>query len=255
MKFESLTERSDEGRSRRLALSGGAAVGLMGGLLAIAALLFGKEIRQQVMEPEVEVKLAKQERPAPPPPPPPPPPRAQPPKAAIKTVSKTPAALGNAEAPPKEMPKSPPKEGDVSRPLEATEHFDGRGDPNGVRGGTGHGGAASTPTAVPSATVETPPAPPTQTFETILAPVARHKPMPAYPEAARAQGIEAIVEVTFYVTSDGNVEDVRVLHGHPLFDEAVRRALLGWTFTPGSIDGKPARMRRHLKIPFRLRTQ
>ena len=78
--------------------------------------------------------------------------------------------------------------------------------------------------------------------------------MPAYPEDARKQGIEAVVVVKFVVTEDGRVEDIKIVKGHPLLDEIVLASVRTWTFTPGTLDGKAVRVARMVKIPFKLKT-
>ena len=78
--------------------------------------------------------------------------------------------------------------------------------------------------------------------------------MPAFPEDARKQGIEAVVVVKFTVSEEGAVEDLKIVKGHPLFDEVVLAAVRTWTFEPATLDGKTVRMTRMVKIPFRLKS-
>jgi len=92
-----------------------------------------------------------------------------------------------------------------------------------------------------------------QVAEVSTQPVPRSKSMPAYPEDARKQGIEAVVVVKFVVTEDGRVEDARIVKGHPLFDDAVLASVRDWTFEPATLDGQAVRMVRMVKIPFRLK--
>ena len=77
--------------------------------------------------------------------------------------------------------------------------------------------------------------------------------MPAYPDDARKQGIEAVIVVKFVVGDSGQVENVKIVKGHPLFDEVVLAAVRGWTFEPATLEGKAVRMARMVKIPFRLK--
>jgi protein TonB len=88
-------------------------------------------------------------------------------------------------------------------------------------------------------------------------PVALEKAMPAYPEEARKQSVEAIIGVSFVVEEDGTTSDVRVVkaYSHPLFDDAVIAAAKTWKFKPATLEGKPIRVRRLVRVPFRLRTQ
>ena len=243
-------ERGDDGRAKRLLGSYAAAAVLVAALLAVG-IAFGGQIKKQVFEQEVEVKFVPPPEPvkAQPSPPVPPPP---PPKAAFKG---SPPPLGaKQDAPPTDIPKDAPREGD---PNKATAEVPfGEGDPNGVVGGTGRGGGTvPAPTEAPTpAPPPAPPPPPLQVAEVSTPPVPLAKAMPAYPEDARKQGIEALVVVKFVVGEDGTVSDVRVVKGHPLFDEIVVAAVRTWTFTPATLEGRPVRMARLVKIPFRLKT-
>ena len=57
----------------------------------------------------------------------------------------------------------------------------------------------------------------------------------------------------FIVSENGQVEEPKVIKGHPLFDEIVLAAVRTWTFQPATLDGKTVRMVRMVKIPFRLK--
>ena len=73
-------------------------------------------------------------------------------------------------------------------------------------------------------------------------------------EEARKQGVDMVVVVKFIVTETGDVEDIKILSGHPTLDAAVIEAVKAWRFTPGTLDGKPVRVVRKIKFPFHLRT-
>ena len=255
VKFDSLTTQdTDPGRRKRLAVGYIGALIVLSGVL-VAGAVFGGQIQARVLEEKVDVKLVKRVEAPPPPQPAKPPP---PPKARKIAAHTGPAALGNATAPPKVIPHDLPTEGDPNKPREATEHHDGTGDPNGTRGGKGNGGLAVVPPPVaapaPPTHEEAPPAPEVAP-ENPTPPVAIRKPMPAYPEEARKQGIEAVITVKFTVTEEGTVEDVAIVKGHDLFDAVVKAMVATWTFHPATLEGRPMRMRRLAKIPFRLRTQ
>jgi protein TonB len=238
-------EEDDAGRAKRLAGSYVAAAVLVATLLGVG-IAFGGQIKKQVFEEEVDVKFVPPEpvKVAPPPPPPPPPPP--------KMAAHTPAALGHkTEVPPTELPKGPPVEGDPNNAK--AEGPEGAGDPNGVLGGTGRGGLAPKPVETAPPAPPAPPPPILQVAEVSTPPVPRAKSMPAYPDDARKQGIEALVVVKFVVGESGEVEDVKIVKGHPLFDEIVLAAVRGWTFEPATLEGKPVRMARMVKIPFRLK--
>jgi len=75
-----------------------------------------------------------------------------------------------------------------------------------------------------------------------------------YPQEARDKGIEGTVVVTFVVTKEGSVTNVKVLTGvDPLLDaEAVRavKSLPKWT--PGKINGEPVSCWYNLPVTFTL---
>lgn len=77
---------------------------------------------------------------------------------------------------------------------------------------------------------------------------------PAYPEAARADGIEADVPLEIIVSPSGAVERARVLRpaGHGL-DAAALDAVRAYRFTPATKDGRPVRVRMQWLVQFRLR--
>lgn len=77
-------------------------------------------------------------------------------------------------------------------------------------------------------------------------PEARAKPAPAYPHAARQEGIGGSVEVEFVVNAAGDVVGVRVLNSTDRrFEEPTVRAVSKWRFEPGRKDGRT--------VPFRMR--
>jgi len=232
----------DDGRGKRLAGAYAVAALLVGGLL-VAGAVFGDQIKKQVFEEEVEVKFVAPEKK----PEPPPPPKVRPAK-----QGPPPPLAAKVDAPPTEIPKEKPREDDPSKAMNAVPF--GEGDPNGCVGCTGKpgGGGGATPPPTPP-----PPAPAPRAYQIVevtTPPVALAKTMPAFPDEARKQGIDMVVIVKFIVTENGDVDDIKVLDGHPTLDQTVIDALRTWKFTPGTLDGKVVRVARKMKFPFHLRT-
>lgn len=77
---------------------------------------------------------------------------------------------------------------------------------------------------------------------------------PAYPESARADGIEADVPLELVVSPAGTVETARVLRpaGHGL-DQAALDAVRAYRFTPATKDSHAVRVRMQWLVQFRLR--
>lgn len=256
MQFSAWQKREgDPGRQKRLA------VGYLSGLAILAALLaagvaFGSA-KKVDKEEEVDVKfVAKEEaKPEPPPPPPPPPPPA---KAKVAPAPAPPKATAEPIAPPPTaVPTEKPPEADPAQAkpsVKMDETGTAKGSVHGVVGGSGTGKGSGPPGS--TGTGEGAPAPKgaVQLPEDATPPKAIAKTMPAYPDEARAQGIEAVVVVKFIVTEQGDVTDARIIKGHPLFDAIVLEAVKTWKFEPANVDGKPIAVFRVVKIPFRIKT-
>jgi TonB family protein len=60
------------------------------------------------------------------------------------------------------------------------------------------------------------------------------QPAPAYPALARPSRLNGTVKVVIDISPDGQVTNVRVMGGHPLFVEATLDALKNWKFAPSS---------------------
>jgi protein TonB len=63
---------------------------------------------------------------------------------------------------------------------------------------------------------------------------------PVYPEFARAQQIEGVVNVAYDITVTGSVVNVRVIKAVPtgVFDRAAADAVRGWKFLPMQQNGQ-----------------
>ncbi len=79
--------------------------------------------------------------------------------------------------------------------------------------------------------------------------------MPAYPGAARAQGIEGEVVLRAIVDQDGAVErNIVVVQSIPQLDQAAIQALRQWRFEPGrDAADHPVRVLIEVPLRFRLR--
>jgi protein TonB len=66
-----------------------------------------------------------------------------------------------------------------------------------------------------------------------------HHPPPPYPQIARRRGWQGTVEYEVQVLRSGAVGDLqlRTSSGHKSLDEAARRAIIRWRFTPATVDG------------------
>jgi periplasmic protein TonB len=246
------TGESDPERAKRLAIGYAVGIAMFAAVALIAARMSGA-IKPPEDDDLVEVKLATQLPEAPPAPPPPPPPDRPPPapgpKGPPKKVLVAPTAVPT-EAPPEADPsKAKPESGGDDA------YGEPGGVPGGVPGGTGTGTAAAAPPPPPP---PPPPAPkargPVQLPENATPPVALGNAQPGYPPEARSAGVEAVVIVKFVVTETGEVANVTVVRGHPMFDATVLAMVKSWRFKPAIADGKPIAVYRMVRFPFKFKT-
>jgi TonB family protein len=154
-------------------------------------------------------------------------------------VDPTPAAPAPPAIESEELPHFdiPAGSGSPVAPHVAADHdhdHDGAG-----RAGDAHGGGESEPPA-PEQSVSTP------------ARLLRGG-SPAYPPAARTQGVEADVPLEIVVSQGGAVESARVVtHAGFGFDQAALDAIRGYRFSPAERRGRPTRVRMRWTMQFRL---
>lgn len=78
---------------------------------------------------------------------------------------------------------------------------------------------------------------------------------PSYPDALRSAAIDGTVEVEFIIDPNGRMRpgSIVVLRAdHPLFFEAVKRALAGHRYLPAEASGSPVAVRVRQRFAFRL---
>ena len=70
---------------------------------------------------------------------------------------------------------------------------------------------------------------------------------PVYPRVAKDLRIRGYTVAEILITENGDVTEVDILKSlHPLFDQAVKEAVLQWKFKPATLDGLP--------VPVKMRT-
>jgi len=75
---------------------------------------------------------------------------------------------------------------------------------------------------------------------------------PIYPPIALAARIQGSVEFTATVGTDGKVENLELVRGHPLLVQAARAAVLKWVYHAATQDGKAIPFETQIVVPFRL---
>jgi protein TonB len=82
----------------------------------------------------------------------------------------------------------------------------------------------------------------------------RQTPLPAYPTAAREQGLEGTAHFEVRVLADGRVGDVKLKQssGAPILDEAAAKTIKTWTFEPGRRGPEPIESWVEIPVKFSL---
>jgi periplasmic protein TonB len=162
------------------------------------------------------------------PPPPPPPP------AVARALTPAPTAPPVTEATflaPIEMPEGVQPEEGIDLGVEG-------GVPGGVEGGVPGGVTGGVVGGLP----EAPPPPtvtPVRVGGMVRVPQLLNRVTPAYPAIAVAARTSAILVLEATVGADGRVQEVKVLRGQPLFDQAAVDAVKQWRYRPLLLNGVP----------------
>lgn len=100
----------------------------------------------------------------------------------------------------------------------------------------------------------TPPSqPPAVVADVVTPPIQLRTVRAVYPKIARAATLQGDVIVQAVVGTDGKVRDVQVLQAvHPVLDEAARKAVLQYVYTPQLRNGIPESAVTRITVSFRL---
>jgi TonB family protein len=75
---------------------------------------------------------------------------------------------------------------------------------------------------------------------------------PKYPRKARQEKIEGSVQLSVSVSTDGKINEIKVLKGDPLLAEASIHAIKTWHFIPAVNNGNPAQDQVEIDLDFAL---
>lgn len=79
-----------------------------------------------------------------------------------------------------------------------------------------------------------------------------YKVEPRYPALARQIRLEGNVELRAIIATDGTVQNLEVVSGHPLFIEATLQAVRQWRYQPTLLSDKPVEVQTYITVIFRL---
>jgi protein TonB len=86
----------------------------------------------------------------------------------------------------------------------------------------------------------------------VKAPVPLHTPQPVYPALARQARIEGVVHLEAIIATNGTVQGVQLITGHPLLVAAAIAAVREWRYTPPTLNGDPVEMVMFVDVHFTL---
>jgi TonB family protein len=76
--------------------------------------------------------------------------------------------------------------------------------------------------------------------------------VPAYPEVAKAEGIQGPVVMEAVISKSGAVDHVRVIQGEKQLRSAAEEAVLKWRYRPYLLNGSPVDVATVIRVDFRL---
>lgn len=79
-----------------------------------------------------------------------------------------------------------------------------------------------------------------------------HKVDPVFPSDARVEGT---VKLHVVIATDGSVQDIQVLSGHPLLIGAAVDAVKQWRYKPTTLNGEPVEVDTEVDVVFSSRTR
>jgi periplasmic protein TonB len=187
---------------------------------------------------------------APPPPPPPPPPAAAP----VRVVHQIQTDIVNGQLrTPTKIPQKVQmiKEDEAPPPSMAASGVVGGvpgGVPGGQMGGIIGGIVSSTPMAVPK--VATPQR--VRVSSGVSTGLLISHPQPAYPPLARQARIQGTVILQAEISKTGDIQNLRLVSGHPMLAPAAIEAVKRWKYKPYLLNGEPVEVETTVQVNFTL---
>ena len=187
---------------------------------------------------------------APPPPPPPPPPAAAP----VKVVKQIQTDIVNGQLrTPTKIPQKVQmiKEEEAPPPVMASSGVVGGvpgGVPGGQMGGVIGGIISSTPMAVPK--VATPQR--VRVSQGVSQGLLVKRVQPNYPPLARQARIQGTVVLQAEISKTGDIQNLRLISGHPMLAPAAIEAVKQWKYKPYLLNGEPVEVETQVQVNFTL---
>jgi protein TonB len=79
-----------------------------------------------------------------------------------------------------------------------------------------------------------------------------HKVVPTYPEQARSARIQGVVQFQVVIGTDGRVNNMLLVGGHPLLVPSAQEAVRQWVYEPTLLNGEPVEVQTQIDVNFTL---
>ena len=78
------------------------------------------------------------------------------------------------------------------------------------------------------------------------------KTVPQYPAIARAARIQGTVVLQATIAKDGTIQNLRVINGPPMLQQAAIDAVRSWRYKPYRLNGEPVEVETTVNVVFNL---
>ena len=78
---------------------------------------------------------------------------------------------------------------------------------------------------------------------------------PNYPLLARSARVQGVVEIEGMINEEGRIEQIKVVTGHPMLNDAAVECVRKWKYKPGRLNGQIIEMPIKILVRFQLRMQ
>jgi protein TonB len=75
---------------------------------------------------------------------------------------------------------------------------------------------------------------------------------PIYPQLARQTHTEGTVRFTAIIGRDGSIQNLTLISGHPLLNQAAADAVRRWRYRPTILNGEPVEVVTEIEVHFIL---
>jgi protein TonB len=76
--------------------------------------------------------------------------------------------------------------------------------------------------------------------------------VPAYPPLAKQARIQGTVQFTAVIATNGSIESLELVSGHPLLVRAAYDAVRQWRYRPTYLNGQPVEVFTQIAVRFNL---